>query len=51
LAAEADESLFLSDRDVFGRLGEDSRFVSEFLTARSILRERGPRTLVESLAE
>jgi mannitol 2-dehydrogenase len=45
-----DPLLFVSDRDLFGDLVEDERFVQTYTTALSSLYERGARATLEELA-
>lgn len=51
LAQAEDDLAFLRDRDLFGRLAEDERFVTAYRWALSSLLERGSRATIQALLD
>jgi mannitol 2-dehydrogenase len=47
--ARSEPDAFIADRELFGDLADDERFVAAYRTARSLLRERGARATLEAL--
>jgi mannitol 2-dehydrogenase len=50
LARDDDPEAFIRDRELFGDLAEDERFVRAYREARESLRDRGARATVEAVA-